>query len=268
MSQLQQLFSVDGKVALVTGGGRGIGYMMSKALVTNGCTVYISSRKYKQCEDAAKELSSLGSANCYALPPVDLSKGKQAATDLIDNLKKAGVTKLDILVNNSGIAWGETFDEYKEVGWDRVMNLNVKGLYYVTQQCYPLLKEAATKERPARVINIGSVAGIENQFMPTYAYDASKAAVHHLTKKFASAFCQDFIICNAIAPGFIPSQMSDQILQYSDKEKVEGSIPLNRVGCENDIAGITLYLCSNAANWVTGVIIPIDGGFLVKRSML
>ena len=166
------------------------------------------------------------------------------------------------------MTWGEPFEKHQESGWDRVMDVNVKGLFYVTQQCYPLLKAATTPQSPARVINIGSIAGLKPQFIPTYAYDISKAAVHHLTVKFASSFCADNILCNAIAPGLIPSKMSSQIFTYSSEDNVVSSIPLGRIGSETDIAGVTLYLCSNAANWVTGVVIPVDGGNTAGRSML
>lgn len=194
--------------------------------------------------------------------------GKQAATQLVESLQRLGVNALNILVNNSGATWGEPFEKHSEKGWDRVMDLNVKGLFYVTQACFPLLKTATSADYPSRVINIGSIAGLRTQLIPTYAYDISKAAVHHLTGKFAAAFSGENILCNAIAPGVIPSKMSEGIFTYSSKSDVESNVPLGRLGNEEDIMAVTLYLCGKGGNWVTGAVIPVDGGSVHGRAML
>lgn len=262
------LFQVKGKVALVTGGGRGIGFMIAAGLVQNGATVYITSRKAAACEQAARELSGLSNGSggsCIALPPMDLADGVNAEQKLKEALAAAGVSKMNILVNNSGTSWGQPFDQFEEKGWDRVMNLNVRAVFYVTRACLPLLKAAASKDCKSRIINIGSVAGLDCQVVPTYSYDVSKAAVHHLTRKFAAEFAYNDITCNAVAPGLVPSLMSDQLLSYASQDALESSIPLKRVGSMEDMAGVALFLCSRAGEWVTGTIIPVDGGALLSK---
>eukprot|EP01087_Luapelamoeba_hula_P012182 TRINITY_DN3386_c0_g1_i1.p1 TRINITY_DN3386_c0_g1~~TRINITY_DN3386_c0_g1_i1.p1 ORF type:complete len:268 (+),score=36.95 TRINITY_DN3386_c0_g1_i1:75-878(+) len=262
--EVQALFSVHGKVALVTGGGRGIGQYIADGLVSNGCTVYIVSRDASVCQKIAEELTQKGPGRCIALPSIDFAKSG-SHKQLGEALAEKGVDKLHILVNNSGVSWGEPLEKYSEAGWDKVMNINVKALFYVTREVLPLLKATATIQDPARIINIGSIAGIQHQLIPTYAYDISKAAVHHLTRKFADEFSRDFITANAIAPGFIPSKMSGQLFTYVDKETIASNIPLKRLGSPTDMAGIVLYLSSPAGAWVTGTLIPVDGGHLVGR---
>ena len=242
--------------------------MISKALATNGATVYITSRSKDACIKAAEEITHNTPGTCIALDPVDLSKGEDAATTLYNSLTNMGVTKLDILVNNSGVAYGQTMEKVEDRHWDRVMNLNVKAMFFVTQKCYPLLKAAASPKSPARVINIGSVAGIVSTRIPSYVYEASKAAVHHLTIRMASSFAGDQILVNAIAPGLVPTDLGDDFIAYGGLKRIVKSIPLQRVGTENDMAGISLFLCSNASSWMTGVVLPIDGGHLVGKSML
>lgn len=170
------------------------------------------------------------------------------------------------LINNSGIAWGEPMSTFQEAGWDRVMALNVKSVFYMTRECLPLLEAAATKESPAHVINIGSIAGITGQAVPTYSYDASKAAVHHLTKKLASDLAPSNICVNAIAPGFVPSKMSAQLVSYASKDAIRKNIPLGRLGDAGDMAGAALFLASRASAWVTGAILVVDGGFSSQPS--
>lgn len=159
-------------------------------------------------------------------------------------------------------------EQHSEKGWDRVFDLNVKGLFFVSQLSFPLLKAATSKDFPSRIINIGSIAGLKPQSIPTYAYDCSKSAVHQLTIKLAASLANENILCNAMAPGLFPSHMGDQVLTYSDKETIEASIPLGRMGSTDDMMGITVYLCSKASNWLTGAIIPLDGGALLPRSLL
>jgi NAD(P)-dependent dehydrogenase (short-subunit alcohol dehydrogenase family) len=209
---MSNLFSVTGKTVVVTGGGSGIGRMISTGFARAGCRVFISSRKYEKCVKAAKEISAeCKCGSCEALPSVDLGKGEKACEAFLAALKARGVTKLDVLVNNSGCSWGEPFEKYSEKGFDKVMNLNVKGLFFLTKVLAPLLAEAGTADSPARVINIGSIAGLRPQKVPTFAYDASKAAVHHLTRQMAGTLAVDNITVNAIAPGLVPSNMSKQV---------------------------------------------------------
>mmetsp|Transcript_23477 Transcript_23477/g.65921 ORF Transcript_23477/g.65921 Transcript_23477/m.65921 type:complete len:276 (-) Transcript_23477:141-968(-) len=261
------LFGVEGLTVLVTGGGSGIGLMITQGFVANGATVYICSRKAAVCEKAAEELTRHGPGRCIALPAVDLRGGKDVCYGVADMLRAKGVTQLDVLVNNSGIAWGEPLENTSESAFDKVMAVNVKALYYVTMACLPLLQKAGTLQKPARVINVGSIAGIQVQAAPTPVYDMSKAAVHHVTRKFAGVFAGSNITVNAIAPGLVPTRMGSQLFTYIDKETYERSvIPLGRVGCDSDMAGITLFLCSPAGSWVTGAVIPIDGGNLLASS--
>lgn len=186
---------------------------------------------------------------------LDLAKQLSAKTD-----------KLDVLVNNAGTSWGEPLEKYQEKGWDRCLALNLKGVFTTTRALLPLLDKASTAEDPARVINIGSVAGLQPQPVPTYAYDASKAAVHSLTRKLASEFCDrradggHRITVNAIAPGYVPSSMSQQLLTYVGKEVIEQGIPMGRLGAPEDMGGAAVYLASKAGSWVTGHILTVDGG--------
>jgi len=263
---LSSLFSVKDKVVLVTGGGRGIGYYIANGFVTNGATVYITSRTFETCQQAATELTKKGPGKCIALPSRDLATAS-ACQSVAEELKKKE-TRLDILVNNSGTSWGEPLEKHSEKGFDKVFDLNVKGLFFMIQACLPLLNEAAKDDDPARIINIGSIAGLGSNFGPTYAYDASKAAVHHLTRKLAGELSTRRITVNAIAPGFVPSKMSDQLLTYASKEEWQSNIPLGRLGTPEDMAAIAIYLSSRAGAWVTGAIVPVDGGAVIAPSKL
>jgi len=165
-----------------------------------------------------------------------------------------------VLVNNSGVSWGEPLDKYQEKGWDKVMDVNVKGLFFLTKELLPLLEVTATSADPARIINIGSVAGLNPQPIPTYAYDTSKAAVHHLSRKLAGELASRNITVNVIAPGAVPSKMSNQLLKYADEDALRAA--LGRWGSPEDMAGAAIYLSSNAGAWVTGGILKVDGGGL------
>jgi len=256
---IRKLFDVRGKVVLITGGGRGIGYYIAKGFVVNGATVYITSRDTAACNKVAQELTNSGSpGKCIALPSTDLST-VSACLDLVATLKQH-TDKLHVLVNNSGVSWGEPLAKYSEKGWDKVMDVNVKGLFFLTRECVPLLEAAATDADPARIINIGSVAGLNPQPIPTFAYDTSKAAVHHLTRKLASELASKRITANVIAPGAVPSKMSNQLLTYVDEDALKGA--LGRMGSPEDMAGAAIYLASAAGAWVTGAIIKVDGGGL------
>lgn len=252
--KIDELFSVRGKVVLVTGGSRGLGEMMARGYVENGAKVYISSRGAAACEALAKELSAFG--ECTALP-ADVS-----TLDGIEQLASAlekRETKLDVLVNNAGASWGATFDEFPEKGWDKVMDLNVKSVFFLTQRLAGLLEAAARPESYARVINIGSIEGIRTSHLEAYSYAASKAGVNHLTRLLAKFLAPRHIAVNAIAPGYFPSKMTAGMEEDDVKETVDAA-PMKRNGSPTDIAGIALYLSSKASDFVCGAVIPVDGG--------
>ncbi len=252
--KIESLFSVAGKVALVTGGSRGIGLMIAQAYVENGVKVYISSRKAEVCDATAAELSKLGT--CLSIP-ADLSttEGRESLAAALKGKEES----LDILVNNAGAAWGQPFDEYPESGYDKVMDINVKGVFFMTQQLMPLLEKNATQANPARVINIGSIDGLHVPKVENYAYGPSKAAVHHMTRVLAVHLGGRGVTVNAIAPGPFPSQMTKWMLDNFQSE-FEARCPLGRIGLAADMAGVALYLASQASAYVNGVVIPVDGG--------
>lgn len=252
--EINQLFSVAGKVAIVTGGSRGIGKMIASAYVANGAKTYITARKAAACEAAAQELSAQG--ECIALP-ADLST-KEGREQFVSEIKERE-QKIDLLVNNAGAAWGAPFEEYPDAGYDKVMDINVKAIFTLTRDLLPLLCKDASPEEPSRVINIGSIDGLRVSTMDNFAYGASKAAVHFLTKNLAVRLAPRGITVNAIAPGAFESQMMDHTLsQYRDK--IEAENPLGRIGRPTDMAGLALYLSSPASKYLTGQVIAIDGG--------
>ncbi len=248
------LFDITGKVALVTGGSRGIGLMIARGFAEAGARVYISSRKREVCEAVAEELSEIGS--CEAIP-IDLSSVEACRTMAQELALRE--ERLDVLVNNAGASWGAPLEEYPEKGFDKVMELNVKTLFYLTKECLPLLEKAATVGDPARVINIGSIDGIMVPAYENYAYSASKAAVHHLTEVLAVKLAGRMITVNAIAPGPFPSKMTEWLLD-NFQEQIEAKCPLRRVGVPTDMAGIAIFLASRAGAYVNGTVIPVDGG--------
>lgn len=258
---LSNLFSVKGKVALVTGGSKGIGLMISTALVKAGAKVYISSRSQESCDEAAKQMSEFG--ECYSIP-FDLSivENIQHLADQLSEREQ----KLDVLINNSGRSWGEQIDSFPEKGWDSVMTLNVKSPFYLVQRLLPLLEKAGTKEDPARIINIGSVAGIMAETQQAYSYMASKAAINHLTKGLAKDLVNRNINANAIAPGFFPSRMTrhitdnDTVMDYA-----MSMVPMGRMGEADEIGSLAVYLCAKSSAYINGAIIPIDGGIVIGR---
>jgi NAD(P)-dependent dehydrogenase (short-subunit alcohol dehydrogenase family) len=254
---VKDLFSIAGKVALVTGGSRGIGMMIARGYVEAGAKVYICSRKKEACDRVAAELSEIG--QCISIPAdISTAEGsKQLAGELSSREQS-----LNILVNNAGAAWGATLEEYPEIGFDKVMDTNVKGIFFLTQHLLPLLERAARPEDPARVINIGSIDGIKVPFVENYAYAPSKAAVHHLTKVLAVKLGKRAITVNAIAPGPFESKMTEWLLD-NYKSTIEASCPLGRIGSPADMAGAAIYLASRAGAYVNGVVIPVDGGICI-----
>jgi NAD(P)-dependent dehydrogenase (short-subunit alcohol dehydrogenase family) len=256
---MKNLFDIEGKVALVTGGSSGIGLMIARGFAEAGARVYISSRKQKVCEEVAAELSKAGT--CIALP-ADLSTEAEAnrlAGEIAD--RESG---LHILVNNAGANWGAPYAEYPDAAWDKVLALNVKGVFHLTRALTESLASAATAADPARVINVGSIDGIQAPALETYAYSASKAAVHHLTRVLAKKLAPQHITVNAIAPGPFESKMMAATLDSFHEFIVKGC-PLKRIGEPEDMAGVAIYLASRAGAYVTGAVIPVDGGISTTR---
>src|SRR5580692_11320931 len=244
--RVADLFSVSGKTVLITGGSRGIGMMIARGFVESGAKVYLSARKKSACDAAAKELG------CESIPG-DVSTAAGCASLAAEI--SAREPRLHVLVNNAGAAWGAPIAEYSEAGWDKVIDTNVKSIFFLTRELLPLLEKAASAEDPARVINVGSIDGIKAPFLETYAYPASKAAVHHMTRDLAVKFGGRNITVNAIAPGPFPSQMTKWMLENYQKQ-IEKSCPLRRIGNSSDMAGVAIYLASRAGAYVNGVVIP------------
>jgi len=253
---MKNLFDVAGKVALVTGGSRGIGEMIAEGFVANGVKTYISSRKAEACDATAARLSEQG--ECISIP-ADLSTMEGIAT-LVGQIEDRE-EKLDILVNNAGATWGAPLEEFPESAWDKVMDINVKGPFFLSQALLPLLEKSATTEDPARIIMVGSVDGLNVNRLPTFSYGPSKAAVHHLARTLASHLAARNITVNAIAPGPFPSKMMAHTLDKFGEQVREG-VPLKRIGQPGDMAGAAIYLSSRAGSYVSGVVIPVDGGIV------
>lgn len=253
---MKDLFDVSGKVALVTGGSRGIGEMIATGFVANGVKTYISSRKAEACDATAARLSEVG--ECISIP-ADLST-LDGINGLVDTIKTTE-SKLDILVNNAGATWGAAIEEFPEGAWDKVMDINVKGPFFLTQALLALLEASASGADPARIINVGSVDGLNVNRLPTFSYGPSKAAVHHLTRTLASHLAHRNVTVNAIAPGPFPSKMMAATLEKYG-EQIRKGVPLGRIGEAPDMAGAAIYLASRASAYVTGVVIPVDGGIV------
>jgi NAD(P)-dependent dehydrogenase (short-subunit alcohol dehydrogenase family) len=254
----QQLFSVEGKVALVTGGTRGIGLMIARGFALGGARVYVSSRKAEDCERVAAELSQHG--ECFPLP-ADL--GSEAECRRLADALGAREPVLHVLVNNAGTNWGAAFAEYPDSAWDKVLALNVKAVFHLTRALAPRLEAAARPGDPARVINVGSIDGLAVPALETYAYSASKAAAHHLTRVLARKLAPKITV-NAVAPGPFESKMMAATLDRFRDVIVQGC-PLGRIGEPDDMAGVAIYLASRAGAYVTGAVIPVDGGIATTR---
>ena len=252
-----ELFSLSGRTALITGGSRGIGRMIARGFLAQGAKVYISSRKATACEQTATELSALGP--CIALPQ-DVSSVEGAKA--LAKAYGACEPSLDILVNNAGAAWGAAFDEFPESGWDKVLDLNLKSPFFLTQALAASLRRAATR-RPAKVINIASIDGLSVNPQETYSYAASKAGLIHLTRRMALRLIEDNIVMTAIAPGAFASEMNRAA--RDETERVAARIPARRIGRDEDMAGAAIYLASSAGDYVVGATLVVDGGVSLAR---
>jgi NAD(P)-dependent dehydrogenase (short-subunit alcohol dehydrogenase family) len=254
---MKDLFTLAGRTALVTGGSRGIGRMIAQGFLAQGAKVYISSRKADACDAAAKELSALGP--CFSLPAdVSTIEGAKALLQAYSAREKS----LDILVNNAGAAWGEDFETFPEKGWDKVVDLNMKAPFFLTQAMHGLLKQGA-KSRPAKVINIASIDGISVNPWETYSYAASKAGLIHLTRRMSLRLAKDNIVVSGIAPGPFASEMNKQARDHGDE--VAQHVPVGRIGTDEDMAGAAIYLASRAGDYVVGETIVVDGGVTLAR---
>ena len=266
MAYLDELFSVAGKVALVTGAATGIGRMAATGLVQGGAHVLIASRKADACAAVAAEINALGGPGRAEGFGGDVSSEEGIAA-LVGEVK-ARTDRLHILVNNAGLTWGADLESFPYAAWQRVLNVNVTGLFHLTRELLPLLDAAAGDDDPARVINLGSVMGTQPMADGAYSYTASKAAVHHLTKTLAGEFADRRITVNAFAPGPFQSRMTAFATAGDENAaRVGQRVPIGRIGRTDDIAGATLYLCSRAGSYVTGAILPIDGGQSVQHGM-
>ncbi|MDC1251673.1 SDR family oxidoreductase [Gammaproteobacteria bacterium] len=262
---MKNLFSIEGKVALITGGSRGIGEMIAAGFLANGAKVFISSRKAEVCDATAKRLQEEYGGECVSMP-ADLSN-LEGINGLADKISQEG--NLDILVNNAGASWGEPIDEYSEQGWDKVMDTNVKGVFFLTQKLLPLLRKSGTSDDPSRVINIGSIDGIKTGLFDAFSYGPSKAALHHLTRVLAASLVKENIIVNAIAPGPFPTWMlstgvgggGDVDIDWSS---IGDTNPRGRVGTPEDIAGLAIFLSSRAGAYTVGQTITCDGGVVAS----
>jgi NAD(P)-dependent dehydrogenase (short-subunit alcohol dehydrogenase family) len=250
---MSELFSIAGKTAVVTGGSRGIGLMIARGFVEAGARVIISSRKADVCDEVAAELSKVG--ECEAIP-ADLSS--EAECRRLAEAVASRLSSLDILVNNAGATWGAPLDQFDEAAWERVLALNVKGVYHLTKFLVPLLEAAGSADQPARVINIGSIDGIRVPMLETYSYSASKAAVHMLTRHLAKRLAPAITV-NAIAPGPFESKMMAATLDAFG-EQIAAAAPLKRIGRPDDMAGAAIFLASRAGAYLTGAVVPVDGG--------
>lgn len=262
-----KLFSIAGKVAVVTGGSRGIGEMIAAGFLANGAKVYISSRKADVCDETARRLSEQFGGECISIP-ANLAEldGIQRFADELSQREE----RLDILVNNAGVSWGAPLDEFPENGWDKVMDTNVKGVFFLTQKLLGLLRRSASAEDPARVINVGSIDGIKTPVFETFSYGPSKAAVHHLTRVLATHLVKENILVNAIAPGPFPTYMLSTgvggrgDVDNTDWDSVGAGNPRGRVGTPEDIAGIAIFLSSRAGAYTVGDVIVCDGGSVIS----
>jgi NAD(P)-dependent dehydrogenase (short-subunit alcohol dehydrogenase family) len=252
---VNSLFDIKGKVAMISGGSRGIGLMIARGYVEAGARVYICSRKAAVCDAAAAELSALG--ECISLP------GDLAEMDEVERIADALKQReqaLHILVNNAGATWGSTIDAFPESGWDKVMNLNVKSPFFLVQKLLPLLEKAAHADDPARVINIGSADGIHIPLFENFSYAPSKAALHHLSRMLSAHLAARNITVNVLAPGPFATDMMQPMIESMGEDAILSNVPLKRLGGADDAAGVAIFLAARASAYITGAILPVDGG--------
>jgi NAD(P)-dependent dehydrogenase (short-subunit alcohol dehydrogenase family) len=254
-----ELFDLTGKVAVVTGGTRGIGLMMARGLLQAGARVHISARKADEGEQAKKELSQHGTVHFVQADLSTEAECRRVAGE-VGKLED----QVDVLVNNAGATWGAPLAEFPESGWDKVLDLNLKAPFFLTRAFLPLLEEAGTDDDPARVVNVGSIDGLHVPPMHTYSYSSSKAALHHLTRVLAKELGPRRITVNAVAPGPFESKMMHETLEVFGKD-IAARSPLGRLGRPDDMAGVVVFLASRAASYVTGAVIPVDGGIATTR---
>ncbi len=255
-ARLQALFGLEGKNAVVTGGSRGIGYMIAEGLLDAGCDVIISARKQSQVSEAVDRLSAKGNIEGI---PADLSTDEGLAHLSAEVAQRWD--RVDILCNNAGASWGEPLDSFSAAGWDKVMNVNVRSVFFLTQKLLPLLRNAASPESPARIINTASVNGMTPPEMDTFSYSSSKAACIMLTRHLAKTLAAEHMTVNAIAPGPFDSQMMSFVLDDpTARANIARDVPMGRVGVPDDMAGVAIYLASAAGSYVTGATIPVGGG--------
>lgn len=251
----RQLFDIAGKVALVTGGSRGIGFMIARGYVEAGARVYITARKAEACEAAASELCKSG--ECVALPG-DLARMDEI--ERVSGIVRERESALHVLVNNAGTQWGATIDTFPEKGWDKVMDLNVKSPFFILQKLLPLLEAAAEPGDPARVINVGSVDGLHTPIFENFSYAPSKAALHHLSRMLAAHLAPRNITVNVIAPGPFLTDMLAPMVDSMGEDSILANVPLKRMGGPDDAAGVAIFLAARASAFVTGTVLPVDGG--------
>ncbi|MFD2157147.1 SDR family oxidoreductase [Rhodococcus jostii] len=253
--QTDSLFDVRGKTVLVTGGGRGIGRGLASAFVSAGARVYVCSRDYDACKATADELANIG--ECI---PLSADLGTYAGCEGLVGELSVRETSLDVVINNAGALWAAPLIDYPENGWDKVFDLNVKGTFFLIRGLLPLLAEGATMDSPARVINIGSIDGLHVPAHDTYAYSASKAAVHHLSRHLARELADRHVTVNVIAPGMYLSKMMQATVATKGADAVLGAARTKRFVDDSDMAGAAIYLASRAGAYVTGTVLPVDGG--------
>jgi len=265
--EIDKLFSVRDKVVVVTGGSRGIGEMIAAGFLANGAKVYISSRKAEVCDATAERLAAEYGGTCVSIP-ANLSE-LEGIDGFVETLRSHEAS-IDVLVNNAGVSWGAPLEEFPESGWDKVMDTNVKGVFFLTQRLVPMLSDGATVEDPARIINIGSVDGLRPPTFQTYSYGPSKAAVHALSRQLGAELVKRNILVNAIAPGPFPTWMlstgvgTGGDVDGTDWDAIGRQMGRGRIGTPEDIAGLAIYLASRAGAFTVGDIITCDGGIVVS----
>ncbi|MEN9885819.1 MAG: hypothetical protein RL758_397 [Pseudomonadota bacterium] len=256
MDLINELFGVAGKTVLITGGAKGIGAAITTAFVKCGAKVFICSRDLESCRALAAELAPFGECTPLACDIASDEDRKRFTADF-----RSRVPRLDVLINNAGALWAAPIEEYPESGWDKVYDLNVRGVFFLIRDLLPLLEAAGTSEDPARIINVGSINALHLPAHETYAYTSSKAALHHLTRHLASQLVRRHIVANVIAPGQFPSKLLKGTIERKGLDSVVANIPLGRLTNEADMAGVAIYLASKAGAYLTAVEIPVDGGY-------